>query len=435
MKLGQCIGDCRDAGRCQHRGVFCMLKSATNTQKRRKLPTSGFRNSDATGEGTELPEDDDFVLSNSSGDDQILQLSWTAVEQFRDYDNPLSPGALVKAALVYLNIVDVQNQDEDLDGQLAKYGGWLELEIHSRLPPGSGLGGSSLVGGALLSVLRVLISGSGAVSVPQIVHETLALEQCMTTGGGWQDQVGGLYGGVKLGVSYNKLPVAVESYNVPVTAAMLENINARLLLLYTGQVRLAKNLLQNVVRSWYSGDSQLHATFHRLQKCAITAAEHLIHSNFEGLCVCINDYWRLKKTVAPGSEPQRVTELMSQLLPHVSCMSLAGAGGGGYLYALTKTTYTCNHSQLSNISTENKCQLVPPLNASIAAESTSGLPLTRSHQCLCKVLGGSVSQDSVEVSTSGLVVTIQTAEVFRAVQAELQLDATALARISRVFGH
>jgi fucokinase len=31
-----------------------------------------------------------------------------------------------------------------------------------------------------------------------LCHAVLKLEQMLTTGGGWQDQVGGLYGGVKI---------------------------------------------------------------------------------------------------------------------------------------------------------------------------------------------------------------------------------------------
>ncbi|XP_018019469.1 L-fucose kinase [Hyalella azteca] len=264
---------------------------------------------------------------------QTLSLHWSQLHDLADYHNPLSAGALVKTALIHSGIVDL-NCSESLDEQLGKFGGWLELQIVSRLPSGSGLGGSSLIGGALLAVLAVL--KGKAVDGPTLMHSTLGLEQRMTTGGGWQDQVGGLYGGAKLGLSNGKLPVQVDAFSVPLSNDLLGALNSRLLLLYTGQVRLAKNILQNVVRSWYTGNDSMLATFSDLIECALTAASCLTDQNIDGLASCVTRYWQLKKTVAAGSEPPRISKLFSALSPHVSGASLSGAGGGGYLYGLLK---------------------------------------------------------------------------------------------------
>lgn len=40
--------------------------------------------------------------------------------------------------------------------------------------------------------------------------------------------------------------------------------------------------------------------------------------------------------MAPGCEPLAVRHMMDALAPHVHGQSLAGAGGGGFLYLLTK---------------------------------------------------------------------------------------------------
>ena len=42
-----------------------------------------------------------------------------------------------------------------------------------------------------------------------IVHSVLILEQLLTTGGGWQDQVGGILPGFKYSVSPDQFPVRV----------------------------------------------------------------------------------------------------------------------------------------------------------------------------------------------------------------------------------
>ncbi len=66
-------------------------------------------------------------------------------------------------------------------------------------PQGSGLGTSSILAGAVVAACWT----SAAVSYTRsdLVHAVLVVEQLLTTGGGWQDQVGGLHPGLSLGTS------------------------------------------------------------------------------------------------------------------------------------------------------------------------------------------------------------------------------------------
>ena len=63
-------------------------------------------------------------------------------------------------------------------------------------------------------------------------------------GGGWQDQVGGLVGGVKVGRSRASLPLQVEVQRLSPPEEFLLSLEKHLLLVYTGKTRLARNLLQ-----------------------------------------------------------------------------------------------------------------------------------------------------------------------------------------------
>lgn len=69
-----------------------------------------------------------------------------------------------------------------------RYGGGVEVEVWSNLPQGSGLGGSSLLAGTLVAGVAVLL-GHPLPSHSHLIHATLCIEQWLTTGGGWQDQV------------------------------------------------------------------------------------------------------------------------------------------------------------------------------------------------------------------------------------------------------
>lgn len=66
----------------------------------------------------------------------------------------------------------------------------------------------------------------------------------MTTGGGWQDQVGGICGGIHIGLSEGKLPVSIQAVDLKVSEETVKAFNERIVLIYTGKTRLARNLLQ-----------------------------------------------------------------------------------------------------------------------------------------------------------------------------------------------
>ena len=74
--------------------------------------------------------------------------------------------------------------------------------------------------------------------------QVLLLEQMLTTGGGWQDQVGGLTAGIKVGHSPAKLPLKIDITYPNISEASLRAFSDRLVLIYTGKTRLARNLLQ-----------------------------------------------------------------------------------------------------------------------------------------------------------------------------------------------
>ena len=61
----------------------------------------------------------------------------------------------------------------------------------------------------------------------------------MTTGGGWQDQIGGLLPAFKLGKSHAQLPLEVEWRQLNVkdnqNIRFWDELDQRLILVYTGQ--------------------------------------------------------------------------------------------------------------------------------------------------------------------------------------------------------
>ena len=144
------------------------------------------------------------------------------------YANPADPFALLKAALVLRGIVP---QDDDPAKPLAdlfrELGCGLRISTQTFIPRGSGLGTSSIMAGA---VLAALARWAGVeLSQAQLFDEVLCLEQMLTTGGGWQDQVGGLTGGIKLVTTGPGLPQTIQVTPVALSPRTANDLAQRLL--------------------------------------------------------------------------------------------------------------------------------------------------------------------------------------------------------------
>ncbi|XP_060694261.1 L-fucose kinase isoform X2 [Hemiscyllium ocellatum] len=276
-----------------------------------------------------------LVLNSGSKETGMsMEIVCRTLEDLRDYSQPRAPGALLKAAFICTEIIRYPSQVLLQDQLMSGFGSGFELHTWSNLPHGSGLGTSSILAGA---VMAALITAAGKTcNTSSLIHAVLHLEQMLTTGGGWQDQVGGLVPGIKIGRSKSQLPLRVDVERIAVTDAFVKTLNNHLLLVYTGKTRLARNLLQDVLRSWYARVPSIVENADALIRNAEECAQAFIKGDLPWIGQCLNTYWQQKKCMAPGCEPSAVRQIMTVLQPHVHGQSLAGAGGGGFLYLLTK---------------------------------------------------------------------------------------------------
>ncbi|KAF2978886.1 hypothetical protein EK904_006136, partial [Melospiza melodia maxima] len=173
------------------------------------------------------------TLSGTPQGKVVTDLVCGELEHLEDYCQPHAPGALLKAAFICTQIVQFPSQRPLQEQLMENFGGGFEVHTWSKLPHGSGL------------VMASLYRAAGkAASTESLIHAVLHLEQRLTTGGGWQDQVGGLIPGIKIGRSKAQLPLRVEVEQISVPDGFTQTLNDHLLLVYTGKTRLARNLLQ-----------------------------------------------------------------------------------------------------------------------------------------------------------------------------------------------
>lgn len=272
--------------------------------------------------------------SSASGCSARPAVVCRCLADLEDYNSPTAPAALLKAAALYCGIVKVGPGAQPLEQQLRERGGGLQVVSWSFLPEGSGLGTSSILAGC---VIRAMLKASGHdICNNALVDGVLVVEQMLTTGGGWQDQVGGLFGGAKIARCAAQLPVCIKVEAIPLDQQLASQISERLILVFTGRPRLAKHLLQNVIRQWYGRLPVICNTLEGLMANAEAAAEALRAGDLQRLGACLSTYWEQKKQMAPGCEPPGVAMLRARLGPILLGASLAGAGGGGFMVLLMR---------------------------------------------------------------------------------------------------
>jgi hypothetical protein len=120
-------------------------------------------------------------------------------EELDTFAQPGSGFALAKAALAlagFLPRFHARGGHPTLRQQLEDFGGGIEISMVAAVPKGSGLGTSSIMAATLLAALGDFCGLGWDRNV--LFQRTLAVEQMVTTGGGWQDQAGGIFRGIKL---------------------------------------------------------------------------------------------------------------------------------------------------------------------------------------------------------------------------------------------
>jgi len=267
--------------------------------------------------------------------DNSLTLDLHHWSDLDNYSQPNSPGALLKAAFFCAEILPLKHHGKSLKNYLAdKYGGGFVLNTWSNLPHGSGLGTSSILAGTVLSALWTVAGYQH--NTDSVLHAVLDLEQMLTTGGGWQDQVGGLCRGIKVGSSKKHLPLQIKVKYITCPDGFIEKLEKHLLIVFTGKTRLARNMLQDVLRNWNARYSEIVQTASNLIENADRAIIAFQKGDLEAVGACLNENWVHKKLMAHGCEPAVCRQIMDQLQPHVFGQCLAGAGGGGFMYLITK---------------------------------------------------------------------------------------------------
>jgi galactokinase/mevalonate kinase-like predicted kinase len=198
---------------------------------------------DKTGHDSSLILHEEFICQDIQDLRQIL-----------DCHDPNEICSLLKAVLIVLGLSDRSRPYLESGGSLeditkGEFGSGFEVCCFSGLPAGSGMGGSSVLAAAALAAVARLW-GVTLVDDSLLVDMVTAVEQVMSTGGGWQDQIGGIYPGFKIGRTSSGLPLRINCEAIHTSPQLNHIFESRTFVIYTGTQRLAKNTLINALRAY-----------------------------------------------------------------------------------------------------------------------------------------------------------------------------------------
>jgi fucokinase len=256
---------------------------------------------------------------------------YSTAEQVLAPADPGSPFTIPRMALVLAGIV---KPGQELRRVLRSRGGGLEISTSVDLPMGSGLGTSSILSATVLRALAAM--GGVTLSDVALTDEVSCLEQMMTTGGGWQDQAGGIFPGAKVVTSGPGLRQRLRVEPIRWSAEREREFSQRLVLYNTGIQRMAKNLLRQVVARYLAREGDTVQALHGIKTLATEMAFAMRDGEWDYLGDLLDRHWRLNQILDPHTTNAPIDNLLARVRPFVSGAKLAGAGGGGYLILLAR---------------------------------------------------------------------------------------------------
>ena len=209
----------------------------------------------------------------------------------------------------------------------------LRLTTRVDVPSGSGLGGSSTLTVAALKAYAEWLSYP--LDDYQLANGAYVVErQLAGLRGGRQDQYAAAFGGFNFMEFGQDGRVLVNPLRI--APAVVSELEASLLLFYTGDSRSSAAIIEEQSRNVEVGNRGAVEAMHEIKREALQMKECLLRGNFDQLHQVLRRSWDSKKAMAEGIVNERIEELYRRALEAgAACAKISGAGGGGFMIFLT----------------------------------------------------------------------------------------------------
>lgn len=199
------------------------------------------------------------------------------------------------------------------------------------LMSGSGLGTSSILLGGCFRAFNNFLNLN--YSDGDILSRVFVAEQLMKTGGGWQDQAGGLVKGIKFTKSKPGIPQIPEVISLDYKKDFLKG---RIALVSTCQRHFGRFVVTDVMNRYINADDNSIKAFALLDALNKETIKSIESSDISSLCSCVNRHWEYLKMLSPLISDDNIDNMVEECRNIADAVSICGAGAGGYLFLIIK---------------------------------------------------------------------------------------------------
>ncbi len=207
----------------------------------------------------------------------------------------------------------------------------LDLFLHSDAPPGTGLGSSSTVTVALVGAfkhhMKLPLTDYEIAELAYVIErEELGIK------GGRQDQYAATFGGFNF-IEFLKDKVIVNPLRIK--RDILNELEYRLLLCYTGGTRLSAGIIEDQVGRYVRGKRESVEALDKTKSLGIAMKNALLLGDLDGFGQLLNEAWEAKKNFTSKMTSPQIDKMYEVARKNGALGGkLSGAGGGGYLLLL-----------------------------------------------------------------------------------------------------
>jgi len=204
-----------------------------------------------------------------------------------------------------------------------------KMTTYSDAPAGSGLGSSSTM---VVAIIKAFVEW---LNLPLGEYDIAALaykieREDIGLAGGRQDQYAATFGGFNFMEFYENDRVIVNPLRLK--RWIRNEIEASLVLLYTGVSRESANIISEQIQHTQKGDSKNIESMHEMKKQAVFMKEALLKGDFKGFSDCLLQGWLAKKNAAASISNSFLDDLYRYALDNgAESAKISGAGGGGFM--------------------------------------------------------------------------------------------------------
>ena len=217
----------------------------------------------------------------------------------------------------------------------------VHAHISSDFPIGAGLGGSSAAGVALAAALARW--NDTTLSPSELAEWSRAVEvQGLQMAGGRQDHYAAAFGGA-LGLTFED---GVRVEQIELSDATISDLEARCLLLYTGESRISGETITAVLDAYATRVPRVVNALARMKSLAVDMAHALRSGDVRALGALVGEHWLQQRSLHPRISTPRIDAIEEAAYKAGAVgMKALGASGGGCVMVMTAERDTARVAQ------------------------------------------------------------------------------------------